>query len=429
MQYNQRNANAGALTGEARKLKAWLFDAALPLWWEVGADRFRGGFHEAIDLAGNPVAKPHRARSIARQAFAFFEAGRLGWEGPWRPAAGHALHFFEHFVRPDGCVISVVKIDGSAHDTRFDLYNQAFALLAYAVGERLHGPGSRWRERALALRSTLQKTYAHPLGGHVEDSESRLPPCANPHMHLFEAALVWSEIDGDAGWQCLADEIGFLCLEKFTDRASGALREHLLPIGRPRRESRDAFASPVTSTSGLFCSTAGQRGRTAAGRRRRTGWSTLPIDTVSTGTAGLPLMQCSPMVACTTRWRGYGRRRSAFVLMSLKRDPKRRLLLRSQDCGVFSVPRSRGCGSIGSMRKIDASWNRRARRASTTSSAPSRPFPLPALLWLAWPAKQRRLPGLPGCQKKFNVTTAPPPFSAICRYAQPITSRLLLKIS
>ncbi len=213
------------LSAEVRSLKTWLFDAALPLWWEVGADRLRGGFHEAIDLAGNPVAKPHRARSIARQAFAFFEAGQLGWEGPWRPAAEHALHFFEHFVRPDGCVISVVKIDGSAHDTRFDLYNQAFALLAYAVGERLHGPGSRWRERALALRSTLQKTYAHPLGGHVEDSESRLPPCANPHMHLFEAALVWSEIDGDAGWQCLADEIGFLCLEKFTDRASGALRE------------------------------------------------------------------------------------------------------------------------------------------------------------------------------------------------------------
>jgi mannose/cellobiose epimerase-like protein (N-acyl-D-glucosamine 2-epimerase family) len=214
-----------ALTGEARKLKTWLFDAALPLWWEVGADRVRGGFHEAIDLAGNPVVMPHRARSIARQAFAFFEAGQLGWEGPWRQAAEHALSFFEHFVRPDGCVISVVKIDGSAHDLRFDLYNQAFALLAYAAGERLHGPGSHWRERALRLRSTLQKIYAHPLGGHVEDRATRLPPCANPHMHLFEAALVWSAIDSDAAWQRMADEIAVLCLEKFIDRASGALHE------------------------------------------------------------------------------------------------------------------------------------------------------------------------------------------------------------
>jgi mannose/cellobiose epimerase-like protein (N-acyl-D-glucosamine 2-epimerase family) len=214
-----------ALVDEARKLKAWLFDAALPLWWKVGADHLRGGFYEAIDLAGNPVARPHRARSIARQAFAFCEAGQLGWEGPWREAAEHALHYFEHFIRPDGSVIAAVKVDGSEHETRFDLYNQAFALLAYGVGERLHGPGSRWRQRALALRDTLQKTYAHPLGGHVEDSETRLPPCANPHMHLFEAALLWSEIDDDVGWQRMADEIAFLCLEKFIDPASGALRE------------------------------------------------------------------------------------------------------------------------------------------------------------------------------------------------------------
>lgn len=214
-----------ALTAEARKLKTWLFDTALALWWEIGADRIRGGFHEAIDLAGNPVAKPHRARSIARQAFAFLEAGQLGWPGPWREAAEHALSFFEHFVAPNGCVLSVVNVDGSAHDPRFDLYNQAFALLAYAAGERLHGPRSRWRERALTLRRTLQETHAHPRGGYLEDKDTRLSPCANPHMHLFEAALVWSGLDGDVGWQRMADETASLCLDKFIDAGSGALRE------------------------------------------------------------------------------------------------------------------------------------------------------------------------------------------------------------
>ena len=77
------------LAGEAAALRRWLFDVALPLWWEVGADRINGGFYEAIDLDGKPLARPHRARSIARQAFAYGEAGRLGWDGPC-PHCNHA---------------------------------------------------------------------------------------------------------------------------------------------------------------------------------------------------------------------------------------------------------------------------------------------------------------------------------------------------
>jgi hypothetical protein len=43
------------VTAETAALKRWLFDAALPLWWEQGADRVRGGFHEAITLDGKPL--------------------------------------------------------------------------------------------------------------------------------------------------------------------------------------------------------------------------------------------------------------------------------------------------------------------------------------------------------------------------------------
>ena len=67
---------------EAAALRRWLFQEALPLWWAVGADRDRGGFHEAINVDGTPVARPHRARSITRVAFSYCEAGRLGWDGP-----------------------------------------------------------------------------------------------------------------------------------------------------------------------------------------------------------------------------------------------------------------------------------------------------------------------------------------------------------
>src|SRR5262245_12998051 len=101
------------LSKEAAALERWLFEQALPLWWRLGADRVGGGYHEAIDLHGKPVATPHRARSITRMAYSFCEAGRLGWRGPWREAARHALDYFRtHFPHADATVASVVDLDG-----------------------------------------------------------------------------------------------------------------------------------------------------------------------------------------------------------------------------------------------------------------------------------------------------------------------------
>jgi mannose/cellobiose epimerase-like protein (N-acyl-D-glucosamine 2-epimerase family)/glycosyltransferase involved in cell wall biosynthesis len=215
------------LAGEAAALRRWLFDVALPLWWEVGADRINGGFHEAIDLDGRPLARPRRARSIARQAFAYGEAGRLSWNGPWRNAARHALDFFaRYFISADGTVASVVDLDGKVLDAKFDLYDQAFALLAFASGHRSFGAATPWRRHAVALRAALERDVAHAQGGFREDRAGSLPQRANPHMHLFEAALAWMELDADPGWRGMADGIAALCLDKFIDPASGALREN-----------------------------------------------------------------------------------------------------------------------------------------------------------------------------------------------------------
>jgi len=79
------------VASEVTALKRWLFDVALPLWWRDGADRVRGGFHEAISLDGRPFSRPHRARTIARQAFSYCEAGRLGWEGAFE-CEHHLVH-------------------------------------------------------------------------------------------------------------------------------------------------------------------------------------------------------------------------------------------------------------------------------------------------------------------------------------------------
>ena len=52
-------------------------------------------------------------------------------------------------------------------------------------------------------------------------------------MHLLEAALTWLVIDPDPIWRDLADEIVALCLERFIDRDTSALREYFAPDWEP----------------------------------------------------------------------------------------------------------------------------------------------------------------------------------------------------
>src|SRR5437763_14485555 len=116
------------------------------------------------------------------------------------------------------------------------------ALLAYSSGHRTFGEADSWRRQAVALRTTLEQSYAHPLGGFVEDRAGRLPQRSNPHMHLLEAALAWIAIDDDPAWRRMADGLVRLCLERFIDRETGALRE--------------SFAddwSPAPGVDGMLC--------------------------------------------------------------------------------------------------------------------------------------------------------------------------------
>src|SRR5262249_47271690 len=131
----------------------------------------------------------------------------------------------DSFVTADGTVASVVGLDGKAADAPFDLYDQAFALLAFASGHCTFGETAGWRPPALALRTVLERGCAHPLGGFRQDRAGGLPQRANPHMHLLEAALAWVAIDSDPAWHRMADSIARLCLDRFIDPASGALRE------------------------------------------------------------------------------------------------------------------------------------------------------------------------------------------------------------
>ena len=214
------------VTREAQRLRGWLFDAVLPLWWGQGADHVRGGFHEKIAPDGTPLDMPRRLRVAARQAHAYSEAGRMGWPGPWAAASAWALDELRlHFIADDGTVISLASPGGDVLDPRFDLYNQAFALLAFAAGERGDVGSGKWRTLAGRLRNRLDEAYAHSEAGYLESREAAVPLRSNPHMHLLEAAMVWMEIDPDPVWRRMADEIATLALERFIDSKSGALRE------------------------------------------------------------------------------------------------------------------------------------------------------------------------------------------------------------
>src|SRR5262249_23168251 len=163
---------------------------------------------------------------IARQAFSYCEAGRLGWRGPWREAQRHALDYFrKHFVSADATVVSVVGLDGGVSEPRFGLFNPTFRRSASARRHPTLRAAPGWREQAVALRTTLERSYAHPLGGFVEDRAGSLPQRSNPHMHLLEAALAWIAVDDDPAWRRMADAIATLCLEKLIDPVTGALGE------------------------------------------------------------------------------------------------------------------------------------------------------------------------------------------------------------
>ena len=52
--HHSRARSRMSFVAAAKKLRQWLFEAALPLWWRVGADHALGGYHERIDFNGRP---------------------------------------------------------------------------------------------------------------------------------------------------------------------------------------------------------------------------------------------------------------------------------------------------------------------------------------------------------------------------------------
>lgn len=218
------------LNSSSSELREWLFTQALPVWWQIGGDKRQGGFVEQVTLQGDIVDVPRRTRLVGRQIYVYAVAAELGWEGPTHAIVNHGLDFLlNRCLSPAGTFHSSVTPDGSPVNSRFDLYDQAFALFSLAAAARVHTQPEILRELARRVLVAVNSAWKHPIAGYEESVPRTLPLKSNPHMHLLEAALAWIETDGaaaDGEWHRVADDIAELCLKRFLHPINGSLREY-----------------------------------------------------------------------------------------------------------------------------------------------------------------------------------------------------------
>lgn len=213
------------MTPVSEKLRAWLLDEAFPLWHQIGIDRVNGGFVEQLDVYGNPLDEPKRARLTARQIYAFAAAKQLGWNGAADDNIHHGFDFLTRVFISEGRVIPVVSKTGAPLAVAFDLYDCAFVMFGLAAAAEAGHDPIVLETLARNVRDSMQAGWAHPTAGFHESHPPSMPLKANPHMHILEASLAWSELSRDVEWGRMADGIAELCLARFIDEKTGALGE------------------------------------------------------------------------------------------------------------------------------------------------------------------------------------------------------------
>lgn len=184
-----------ALSAQRSAFLNWFCTQAMPLWTTAGVDLAQGGFAEKLDVHGQPVDEPRRTRVVARQLYVWAVAENLGWPHDTSGLIAHGLDFLlTRLLQADGTFASSVTPQGQVVNPQFDLYEQAFALFAMATVYRRR-PEAHAELLAVSTRllTALRAGWGHPLGGFEESQPPTLPLRANPHMHLFEAALQWAE--------------------------------------------------------------------------------------------------------------------------------------------------------------------------------------------------------------------------------------------
>lgn len=227
------------------QLRAWLFDAALPVWITRGLDPIHGGPVESLNLAGSGPSDAvfKRARVCARQIYVMSHAAILLREDQGRSdlaaaARASATDLFAHFQAafwqgPDRGWLRTVSADGAPLDATPDLYDHAFALFALGWYHQATGDGAAL-ELAYATLDLLEARFRHPQGlGFYHEVPPSLPRQQNPHMHLCEAALVLAQSGGQPRFVALADEMAALFTRHLVRMPEGILPEFYGPDWQP----------------------------------------------------------------------------------------------------------------------------------------------------------------------------------------------------
>ncbi len=211
------------------KSKQWLTQDVYPLWSQQGIDH-EGGFVESLTFDGAPMDVPRRAMVQARQIYSFLTGFKLSCcpRDIAIPAVERGTQYMiEKFSLPSGAFAYSINPDGSFKSKNPDLYTQAFALFGLAQCYSVN-PSSEIKARAKSLLKYLNTERKVAGGGFTElDEKGAVSYKSNPHMHMFESAIAWMQVDPkDADWKALSHELITLCLNKFIDPATQVLGEY-----------------------------------------------------------------------------------------------------------------------------------------------------------------------------------------------------------
>ena len=219
------------LGGTLGPIVNWTMELALPYWGSVGVDQTRGGFHERLDLKGQPVLDvPKRLMVQGRQLYVYCHASHLGWCEDGRRLADRCVDYILHsYYRADGGPgwLHSLAPDGSIANSMRDTYAHAFVLLGLAWYHRVTGDAQVLSVVNETL-AYLDEFSASSRGGYLDAVP---PPDAirrqNPHMHLFEAFLALHQATSDAKYLARAAEVFGVFTTSFFQPATRSLCEYL----------------------------------------------------------------------------------------------------------------------------------------------------------------------------------------------------------
>lgn len=227
-----------------RRVHHWLFEETLPLWSTSGVDERHGGFHEALGFDGNPLLKPKRMRTTARQVYAFAVARARGWDGPADRLISHGIAFMAGKGRTErGGWVRTLNVDGSVADPTEDAYDHSCVLLALAHAHMCGDPDALrlGQETFVFLDAHLEDSR---MTGFLETSDGEGERRSNPHMHLLEAFLAWYEATGDRTYLRRAARIIDLFRSHFFDAESWTLGEYFDAGWKPAAGEKGTWTEP-----------------------------------------------------------------------------------------------------------------------------------------------------------------------------------------